>query len=97
LRIFADAEMPFLLHLLPRTAGAEAGEEQTRVEASVIRQHAILQEGNDVELGLAREDLKSMGENFERMRSLEQTLQDRELELTALRHVAHKKSPKANR
>ncbi len=74
--------MPFLL---PRTAGAKAGEEQTCVEASVIR---LKQEANGVELGLAREDLKSMGQHFERMRSLEQTLQDRELELTALRHVA---------
>ena len=78
---------------LPRTAGAEAVREQTRVEASIIRQ----QEGNHVELGLAREDLKSMGEKLERMRSLEQALQDRELELTALRHVAPKNSEKACR
>ena len=84
--------MPFLLHLLPCTAGTEAGEKPTREEASVMRQ----QEGNDVEMGLAREDLKSMGENFERMRSLEQTLQDRELELTALRHVAQKQNFKSH-
>ena len=84
--------MPFLLHLLPCTAGTEAGEKPTLEEASVMRQ----QEGNDVEMGLAREDLKSMGENFERMRSLEQTLQDRELELTALRHVAQKQNFKSH-
>ena len=54
------------------------------------------QEGSDVEMGLAREDLKSMGENFERLRSLEQTLQDRELELTALRHVAQKQNFKSH-
>ena len=92
MRIIAHAKMPFLLHLLPRTAGTEAGEKPTREEASVMRQ----QEGNDVEMGLAREDLKSMGENFERMRSLEQTLQDRELELTALRHVAQKQNFKSH-
>jgi hypothetical protein len=92
LRIFAHAKIPFLLHLLPRTAGTEAGEKPTREEASVMRQ----QEGSDVEMGLAREDLKSMGENFERLRSLEQTLQDRELELTALRHVAQKQNFKSH-